>query len=106
MTSVPVNNDHFRIGLHAFHKDAVTLRTLVHCARRNNEAVNTVCLDFSDEFIEFSQSWFYRWFLAKITDFWRRLRIFGEDYGFFGEDYGFLYLCQCLLACTEHVQTY
>ena len=54
------------------------------------EAVNTVCLGFSDEFIEFSQSWFYRWFLAKITDFggedqgflakitdfWRRLRIF------------------------------
>ena len=53
------------------------------------EAVNTVCLGFSDEFIEFSQSWFYRWFLAKITDFggedegflakitdfWRRLRI-------------------------------
>ena len=55
-----------------------------------HEAVNTVCLGFSDEFIEFSQSWFYRWFLAKImdfggedegflakiTDFWRRLRIF------------------------------
>ena len=55
-----------------------------------NEAVNTVCLGFSDEFIEFSQSWFYRWFLAKITDFggedegflakitdfWRRLQIF------------------------------
>ena len=30
-------------------------------------------------------------FLAKITDFWRRLQIFGKDYGFFGEDYGFLY---------------
>ena len=40
------------------------------------EAVNTVCLGFSDEFIEFSQSWFYRWFLAKITDFG------GEDEGF------------------------
>ena len=33
------------------------------------ETVNTVCLDFSYEFIEFSQSWFYRWFLAKITNF-------------------------------------
>ena len=88
-----------------------------------DEAVNTVCLGFSDEFIQLSQSWFYRWFLVEITDFWRRLRIFGEDYGFFGEDYGFLgedygflYFCQCLLcilmseahalACTEHVQTY
>ena len=54
------------------------------------QTVNTVCLGFSYEFIEFSQSWFYRWFLAKImdfggkdegflakiTDFWRRLRIF------------------------------
>ena len=56
----------------------------------HEEAVNTVCLGFSDEFIEFSQSWFYGWFLAKITDFrgkdegflakitdfWRRLQIF------------------------------
>ena len=43
--------------------------------------------------------------MAKITDFWRRLQIFGEDYeffgednGFFGEDYRFLYLRQCLLC--------
>ena len=40
------------------------------------QTVNTVCLGFSYEFIEFSQSWFYRWFLAKITDFG------GEDEGF------------------------
>ena len=62
------------------------------CPNLNLEAVNTVCLGFSDEFIEFSQSWFYRWFLAKITDFggedegflakitdfWRRLQIFRQ----------------------------
>ena len=57
------------------------------------EAVNTVCLGFSDEFIEFSQSWFYRWFLAKITDFGGKdegfLAKITKDYRFFGEDYRF-----------------
>ena len=48
------------------------------------EAVNIVCLGFSYEFIELSQSWFYQWFLAKITDFG------GEDKGFLAKITNFL----------------
>ena len=69
--------------------------------------VNAVCLGFSYECSEFSQSWFYPWFLAKITDF------DGKDCGFLVKITDFLakiadffyfssslpqilHLCQCL----------
>ena len=72
-----------------------------------HETVNTVCLGFSYECSEFSQSWFYPWFLAKMKDFG------GEDKGFLAKITDFLakimdffyfsssspkilHLCQCL----------
>ena len=68
--------------------------------------VNTVCLGFSYECSEFSQSWFYPWFLAMMKDFGgedegfcgKDYRFFGKDYGFFGEDYGLFYFVNIDIA--------
>ena len=82
--------------------------------------MNTVFLGFSYECSEFSQSWLYRWFMAKITDFG------DEDEGFLVKITDFLAKITDFLAkitdffissmftlhtnegdaCTKHVHTY
>ena len=54
----------------------ITRHKIIHSNTTRDETVNTVCLGFSHECSEFSQSWFYPWFLAKMKDFG------GEDEGF------------------------